>query len=298
MRIQHVERALARDFRVGQTGEAFANLETRSWIAPDFRLEDWASPGFLQHYNGLLLTGPAEIERVCCGVFPTDFVLDAVLARGPHTLLFLHHPVRLDFWGVGFQTVPVAWLRKLREAGVAIYAMHVPLDIHPAISTSRALARACGVTVERSFGEYHGGDACVYGPAGNATLDALVDRVKAALGIRRVQLVKHHDGVGRVAVVAGGGDDADLVREAAALGCQTYLTGVVQSRFQIPWAEQNNPRVLAALAEANMNAIGGSHYATEAVVMADMVAYFHDLGLPAEFIADEAQVALINERLA
>jgi putative NIF3 family GTP cyclohydrolase 1 type 2 len=75
------------------------------------------------------------------------------------------------------------------------------------------------------------------------------------------------------------------MEEALAAGCDTYLTGDFQVRHGGPWAEQHRPEFDAFVEEVQLNLIGGSHYATEALVLReDMVQLFSDWGLEAQFV--------------
>jgi putative NIF3 family GTP cyclohydrolase 1 type 2 len=92
--------------------------------------------------------------------------------------------------------------------------------------------------------------------------------------------------VERVGVVAGGAAFPGLMEEALAAGCDTYVTGDFQVRHGGPWAEKHRPEFDAFVDEVMLNLVGGSHYATEALVLReDMVSLFHEWGMEAEFVS-------------
>ena len=92
----------------------------------------------------------------------------------------------------------------------------------------------------------------------------------------------------RVAVVAGGAAFPPMMQEAIDRGCDTYVTGDFRVRHGGPWAEEHRPQLDAFIEKAPINLIGGSHYATEALVLRhDMLGWFNSLGLSAEFVPQE-----------
>lgn len=97
-------------------------------------------------------------------------------------------------------------------------------------------------------------------------LAALVARLDAA------QVRPPGRPVGRVAVVAGGGDDPDLLAEAAALGADTYLTGTWWTPPRSAWADRNRAALRAALPACDLNLLGASHDGSELAVLRDRVA--------------------------
>jgi putative NIF3 family GTP cyclohydrolase 1 type 2 len=207
------------------------------------------------------------------------------LAAGEPALIFTHHPMDFETSERGLLPISDQWLSRLRDAGISLYAAHAPLDCHEAISTSRALARAVSVPAQRTFAGYMGGHAGVYGSIDPVPLDQFMERVKAACGVERVTLKNYAETVERVGVVAGGAAFPGLMEEALAAGCDTYLTGDFQVRHGGPWAEQHRPEFDAFVEEVQLNLIGGSHYATEAIVLReDILQLFSDWGLEAEFV--------------
>lgn len=83
-----------------------------------------------------------------------------------------------------------------------------------------------------------------------------------------------------MAVVAGGGNSVEILRDVAARGINTFVTGIT--------AETEFSKAAHAFARSNrINLLGGTHYSTEAFACQAMCRYFSDLGLPANFIADE-----------
>jgi putative NIF3 family GTP cyclohydrolase 1 type 2 len=250
-------------------------------------IAEYATPAFLRRFNGLMLHNADRVERVFTLVFPSEEVLAEVERRaaGEPALIFTHHPMDFETSGRGLVAVGEEWLRRLREAGISLYSTHAPLDCHDAVSTSRALARAAGVPAETTFAGYYGGHAGVYGRIEPTTFEEFCERVRRACGVDRLETKAGGRRVERVAVVAGGAAYPPLMQEALDAGCDTYLTGDFRVRHGGPWAEEHRPEFDAFVDQVALNLAGASHYATEALVLRDdLLAFFRDLGLPAEFV--------------
>ena len=270
-------------------------------ILPDFcrkagiRIEEYATPAFLQRFNGLMLDNTGEVDRVFTLVFPSDEVLAEVERRaaGEATLIFTHHPMDMETSGRGLIPIGVERLRRLCEARISLYAVHAPLDCHETVSTSRALARAVGVPAEATFAGYFGGHAGVRGHIDPVSLQEFSERVRRACGIDRIEMKTNGDSVQHVGVVAGGAAYPPLMQEALDAGCDTYLTGDFRIRHGGPWAEEHRPGFDSFVEDVPLNLIGASHYATESLVLREeMLSFFRDLaqtgarrgGLAAEFV--------------
>jgi putative NIF3 family GTP cyclohydrolase 1 type 2 len=253
-------------------------------------LADYATPTFMRRHNGLMLANAYEVQAVYTIVFPSPDVLAEVERRayGRPALIFTHHPMDFETSGRGLLPMTESALAGLKEAGLSLYSAHAPLDCHAEVSTSRALAAAIGVPSDGTFAEYHGGHAGVWGTIDEAALDAFVARVSAGCGVEQINVKRNSGRVSRVAVCAGGAAFPQLMEEAVALGCDTYVTGDYQVRHGGPWAEEHRPRFDAFVESVPLNLIGASHFATEAVVMyADMPHVFKTLGLEAEFVPQD-----------
>jgi putative NIF3 family GTP cyclohydrolase 1 type 2 len=246
-----------------------------------------ATPAFAASFNGLLLdpsptdAPPASVGRAYLMVFPEPALLDRVLAaereRGDGGALILTHHVADATEAAGFAAIPTGRLDELRAAGVALYVLHAPLDCHPDISTSGALADGLGLRRVGMFAPYHGGHAGVLAETAGESepFGAFAERVRALCELPRLNAGQvRHAGrpVRRVAIVAGGGDDVDMLGEAEALGADTYLTGTWWTPQAGEWADGNRERLRAALPGCGMNLLGASHDASELVVLRDRVA--------------------------
>ncbi len=262
-----------------------------------FRLfERFASPAFLNGtWNGLMLDNAEEVDRVYLVVFPGQDVLDTIIARevergAPGALIFAHHLADYEESGRGVVQIPQEQLEELQEHHISYYHCHSPLDCHPEISTATALANVLGLREQQRFSPYYGGLAAVYGMAGKepVSFQAFASRLAKVTDLERLRYDQvRHNGqpVSKVAVAPGSGGEPELIEQAAALGCDTFVTGHWWLFGDNAYAQQHRARMREFLPDVRMNLLAASHYATEMVVMRDqMPGWFHDRGLDAELV--------------
>jgi len=249
-------------------------------VYPDPYWREYAEPGYEGRWNGLLVRGADDVERVVTCVFPSDRVVGLL---EPGTFLFSEHPI--DYGDEpGFLPLARETFARMRRDGISFYNVHAPIDHHPEVSPSRLCAAAMGVPVEDEFlpiAKGIGGGAAVIGSS-DATVDELAARLGADLGPDvPVQVVRRRagtDAAGRVAVVGGGGADREALAESLTRGCETFVTGGVFTR----WAAE----FMALAEERDIAVIDGTHYGTEVPPQRAMVGWFRGLGLEAEFLPD------------
>ena len=285
MRLEAVVDGLDAYFRV-------ADVRNDDWLPvfdqvyEDPYWRDHVEPGYEGRWNGLMVRGGDEIERVVTCVFPSDRI---VAGLEPRTLLFSEHPV--DYADEpGFLPLANASFATLRERRCALYHVHAPLDMHPEVSPSRLLAEGVGLTSLEEYAPIADGipgGAAIAGDS-DLSLEALADAVRATLGpeIPVHVLTRPRERAGRVAVVAGGGADADLLRQSLERGCETYVTGNAATNCRLDFV-QAHVRAFRELAEeAGVALIDGTHYGTEKPPQFAMVEWFRARGLPATFAPD------------
>jgi putative NIF3 family GTP cyclohydrolase 1 type 2 len=248
-------------------------------------------PDFCARYNGLMLRAAETVEQVYCAAFPSPEIIEQVLERAPgNTLLFLHHPVDMEVSGTGFLPIPPPALERMKARGISIYSCHAPMDCHDEIGTNASIVQAFHMQVERGFARYGHGFAGRIGAIAPVSLDELIDRGKAVFGVERAEIGGARPiSITRVAVVAGGGDDVEDMKEAEGFGAQAYITGEWTTRTMPPgeseqrWAEAHRAACRAYAESSSMAMLGFSHAATEFLVMKGQMAdYFRRRGLPVE----------------
>lgn len=199
--------------------------------------------------NGLQVEGPEDAAKIAFAVDGCQAAFEQAIVAGAQ-LLVVHHglfwqdPVRLV--GPLFRRV-----RTLIEGGCGLYAVHLPLDLHPEVGNNAELARLLGLKEGRPFGEYHDiaiGIGGVLSPP--ISLDALVERLVRATGEPPVRVLAHGPAeTSRVACISG--DAVSMADQAVAAGFDTFVTGETRHEF------------FHHAAEWKLNVVYGGHYATE-----------------------------------
>lgn len=251
----------------------------------------FAREAFVQgSWNGLMLDNAAKVDRVYLVVFPTQNILDTVIAQeverdAPGCLIFAHHLLSFSERAMQFTPISLEQLEELREHNISFYNCHAPLDCHTETSTANALADAIGLQNQQRFAEYYGGFAGIHGTVGPMSFQKFAERVAEVCELDQLRYDQvRHNGlmVEHVALIPGGGDDPSEMRKAAQVGADTYLTGHWWLFGKSEFAAQRRATAAQAIDQLSLNLIAASHYSTELVVMRDqMVDYFKDMGLEA-----------------
>jgi len=141
---------------------------------------------------------------------------------------------------------------NLTKHNMALYAAHLPLDLHEEYGNNMQLCRLLDVRDPRKFGRYHGVRIGYAGMFSKATgLDEVAAKLKARL---RSSCRVHRFGKDRVrsiCIVSGGG--GSMLKEACESRLDCFLVG------EIDLAVYNAAR------DYGMNLIVAGHYATETV---------------------------------
>ncbi len=200
--------------------------------------------------QGLQIEGRSEVRRIIGLVDAHQPCVEAALARHAD-LMLVHHGI---FWG-GPKPLRASYgalVRSFMRADLNLYAAHLALDAHPAIGNNAELARRLGLEVVDWWANINGKKIAALALApGGVPLDELVQRFEQTVG--RVKLVQAQGSplIQRVGILSGAG--AREIEEAAALGCDLFITG-----------ETSHAHYYAAL-NAGLNVIYGGHYTTETV---------------------------------
>ncbi len=230
--------------------------------------------------NGLQVENSGKVSRIVAAVDASQATFDGLATTGGSgttrvpTLLLVHHGM---FWD-GNQPVVGRRYRRLRALlaqDAALYAAHIPLDLHPEIGNNTVVARELGMTDLKSFGAHKGIDIGLTGavPPGLTTRTALVNRLASLLAISPgdIRVIPGgSESVGRIGVITGGAGSA--IAQAREAGCDTYITG------------EGAAHTYFDAMEAGINVLYAGHYATETVGVKALAAHLGDrFGLPWEF---------------
>lgn len=140
----------------------------------------------------------------------------------------------------------------LKKRNMALYAAHLPLDLHEEFGNNMQLCRLLGVQRPRKFGRYHGvkiGYAGTFGRKLGIGAAASVLNRKLITTCRVLRFGK--DRIRSIGIISGGG--GSILNEAVREGLDCFLVG------EIDLAVYN------AAKECGMNLIVAGHYATETV---------------------------------
>lgn len=232
-------------------------------------------PDYPNALNGVQLANLGDIERIACAVDVSTSVIDGVIAAGAK-LLIVHHGM---FWG-GARPITGAYHRRLWSLithDVAVYAAHLPLDIHPAFGNNTLLARRLGLTPSGGFVRHQSIDVGLSGESNVAT--ATLATAMAALATEHGgQLVTTPFDAGRMTrrwgICTGAGASSSTLDEAEERGLDTLIVG-------------EGPHHTAVEArELGMVVLYGGHYATETLgVRAIAGALAEAFGLTSTFVA-------------
>jgi dinuclear metal center YbgI/SA1388 family protein len=223
--------------------------------------------------NGLQVEGSDDITRAAFAVDACQAAIDGATAAGAQ-ILIVHHGL---FWS---EPLPIVGPHRRRvgallAAKCSLYGVHMPLDRHEQVGNNVELARLTGLTPIGEMGEVAGGQmvGLIAEPPGAFTLDELTARVAAALDVEPFVQAAGPATVARVGIISGSA--ARWIAEAAAKGCDAFLTG-----------ETSHSHYHEA-AEYGINVIYAGHYATETVGLRALAAHLEDqFGLETTFIAE------------
>jgi dinuclear metal center YbgI/SA1388 family protein len=196
--------------------------------------------------NGLQVAGSRPVRQLVSGVTASLALIEAAAAAGADALL-VHHGW---FWKgedprlVGMHGRRVA---ALLDAGMALLAYHLPLDIHPELGNNRQLAMVLDIAGAAPAAE--DGLLWVGELPGGPTAEGFVDLVHARLGRRPLHVPVVDRAVRRVAWCSGAAQR--FIDRAAALGVDLYLSGEVSEQ------------TVHQARELGLDYVAAGHHATE-----------------------------------
>jgi dinuclear metal center YbgI/SA1388 family protein len=183
-------------------------------------------PDYPGAMNGIQVEHEGPVTRCAVAVDASLQTIDAAIADGAN-LLVVHHGL---FWGGPhplrgrvFQRA-----RRLIAHDVAVYASHLPLDLHPTIGNNALMTRELGLTPSAGFAHFQ---SIAIGLMGDTDVESatLAERCDAMARREGGQLVAIGMTAGRRtrrwALCTGAGASSDTLREAAAAGVDTLIVG-------------------------------------------------------------------------
>ena len=189
-----------------------------------------------------------EVHRVA---FAVDACVESFrrAAEWDADVVFVHHGL---FWGQSIRITGSHYLRVrlLLDKDIALYAAHLPLDMHPEIGNNAGMAGALGLQDIEPFGVYKGVEI---GLRGLLKKTRSMDEVLEALFLDRntcnALLPFGSREIVSVGILSGGGTRE--LDQAIAAGLDLYITG-----------DADHQTYHLAM-EEKINLISGGHYQTE-----------------------------------
>jgi dinuclear metal center YbgI/SA1388 family protein len=197
-------------------------------------------------WNGLQVDGRSPVDKVCVATDACLATIEGTAAAGGQ-LLVVHHGL---FWGDPLPLVGRSYrrIRALMAADIALYSVHLPLDIHPVLGNNALLARQLRLSIEGRFGTWKSVETGVWAVVDRPLNDFVADVEQVCEGSALV-LRGGPPHVRRLAIVTGGG--GSMIQQAHTGGFDTLLTG------------EGGHHTYHEAMEYGMNVIYAGHYATE-----------------------------------
>ena len=219
-------------------------------------------------HNGLQVENSGAVNRIAVAVDATEETIRRAIEGGCN-LLIVHHGL---FWDRAIDVTGRRYrrLKLLIENDVAVYASHLPLDVHPELGNNVLLARELGIEPVDSFGLYSGQPIGVWG---NLLIrrEALAARLDDLLGVRVKLIPGGPEMISRVGVITGGA--GSRIEDAVEARLDAFVTG-----------EGAHHTYFDAM-ESGINVYYAGHYATETFGVRALGLHLEGrFGLPFEFI--------------
>ena len=200
--------------------------------------------------NGVQVACPEgrEIRKVALAVDACQASIDGAIEAGAE-LLFVHHGF---FWGspIAIDGIHYKRVKALIDAGVGLYACHLPLDAHPVLGNNAQMCLSLGMKAYDPFGLYHGQ---YIGFKGELPFEMDCQELARLLGFSEAWGLRilpfGKEMVKTVGIISGGA--AEDVWQAVGEGLDCYITG------------ECSHELYHALRETGMDMICGGHYQSE-----------------------------------
>jgi len=231
-------------------------------------------PDYPGAMNGIQVEHAGPVTR-CAVAVDASLQTIRLAADAGANLLIVHHGL---FWG-GAQPLrgrTYHRFKTLLDHDIAVYSAHLPLDLHPTLGNNHLLARELGLVPDAGFARYQSIQVGVMGNADlpTAELAASLERIARANGGNLTSVgVDAGRRTRKWAICTGAGASSDSLREAAAAGVDTLITGEGPHHTGI-----EGPELGIAI-------LYGGHYATETLGVRALGAEVErEFGVPWSFV--------------
>ncbi len=202
--------------------------------------DDYLSAEAFKDYapNGLQVDGGQPIKRIITGVTACEALIDAAIAAKADAIM-VHHGY---FWKgepepiVGMKGQRI---RKLMQHGISLIAYHLPLDAHPVIGNNAKLAEMLGLTITGALYPHESHPVGNIATCTPQSREALTTTITQALARLPLHISSHYNlsneaspptlkPIERVGICTGGAQD--MIEQAAAMGCDAFISGEISER--------------------------------------------------------------------
>ncbi len=200
--------------------------------------------------NGLQNSGLETVNKVATAVDASLETFQLARAAGCQ-MLIVHHGL---FWKNNLPSaLSRTWKKRLSflsQAQLSLYALHLPIDLHPVHGNNAQLFGALGLRQRREFGEYRGLPLGFEGTLPKAMQASEFAKMLSQKIAPPQSLLFGSKTIRKAGIVSGGG--AFAIEEASERGLDALVTGELKhSHFHLA-------------RECGMNVFACGHYATEA----------------------------------
>ncbi len=216
----------------------------------DRHLNELLEPQAFKDYcpNGLQVEGMRPVDKLVTGVTASQEFLDAAIAVNADAVL-VHHGY---FWKGEDQRITGMKRRRiaaLLEAGVSLWAYHLPLDAHPVLGNNAQLARKLGWRMTGPLRDEPRPIGNLGSTAAPQDARSLQVQMQQILDFEPIHVAGGPESISTIAWCTGAAQG--MIHDAAAAGADAFVTG-----------EISEPTAHAAL-ELGIHFFAAGHHATE-----------------------------------
>lgn len=223
-----------------------------------------------ESHNGLQVANKGLVTKIGISVDISTDIIES--AKNSHIdFLFVHHGM---FWNKQAMITGMYYDRicRLMEYNIALYAAHLPLDLHPVYGNNAQIKNVMNWKALGDFGEYHGVTiGKKYSLPHPLSISTLENKIAQKLNCTVNSWPFGKKKIHKVAYVSGGG--LSLLNQAVQLDLDAYITG--EPKHEYYWQAK----------DSSINVLFGGHYATETLGVNAVGRLLNKkFGIPAIFI--------------
>lgn len=222
--------------------------------------------------NGLQVEGSRDIKKMACAVSASLESIEQAIDWGADALL-VHHGI---MWKGKYPLLTGPMREKvgrLLDAGVSLFAYHLPMDAHQELGNNWGAARDLSWSELETFGSFNGMSIGVKGRVSSLPIEVLVQELEDYYGVE-AKVAKGSGSVQSLGLISGGAHWS--LEEAIAEGLDAFITGSYDEPI---WNMAK---------ESGVHFIALGHSASERIGPKKMAKYLQEsLKLETRFIEDD-----------